>query len=238
MNIFKLQQELLSIFNEIEDNYGEITEELSEKLKITQDNLKSKIESYTNVIKSIKSDINLIDEEAKRLADLKKSKNKLIDKLSSIIVEAIDLFGDEDKRGVKSVDYGTGRVAIRRSTKLELNDDKLSLMAEEYKSILQNEVLLGNASTTENISYEEFIERVQDINKEDINQSTFNVSINVNLKKLLDNDLFNIFRHIQSDITYVEISPKIDKTVLKGKLAEDSNLTIGKLVQNKSLTIK
>ena len=238
MNIFKIQEELIDLFNQIEENYGEVTDEIAEKLAVTEDNLKSKIESYVNVIKLINSDVALIDEEKKRLDSLKKTKNNLVERLTSIIVTAIDNFGDTNKSGVKFVDYGTGKVSIRRSTKVELDDEKLNIMAEKYKAIVHHEASLGNASTTDCVSYEEFIERVPDITSDDIEDSQFTISINVPLNKLLDSNLFDTLKRIHRDSAYVEVSPKIDKASLKEKLTEDSNITIGKLVQNKSITIK
>ena len=52
MNIWQIQQDLLDIFNELEDNGGELTPELEEKLAVTQEDFKNKIKSYGEVIKS------------------------------------------------------------------------------------------------------------------------------------------------------------------------------------------
>jgi hypothetical protein len=67
MNIWQIQQDLLAIFDELEENGGELTEELEQKLAISQEDFRSKVESYTNVIKSIKADVAAIDEERKTL---------------------------------------------------------------------------------------------------------------------------------------------------------------------------
>ena len=42
MNIWQIQQELLDIFNELEENGGELTSELEDKLNITQSEFKNK----------------------------------------------------------------------------------------------------------------------------------------------------------------------------------------------------
>ena len=67
MNIFEIEQDLLSIFDEIEENEGELTPELEEKLAITQENFKNKVESYINLIKIKDGEINTISEEINRL---------------------------------------------------------------------------------------------------------------------------------------------------------------------------
>ena len=76
MNIFQLNQELLSIFEELEENGGELTSEIEEQLKINQTDVNNKVESYTQVIAQLNSDIELIKSEKKRLDDLKLSKEK------------------------------------------------------------------------------------------------------------------------------------------------------------------
>ena len=79
-----------------------------------------------------KADIAAIDAEAKRLAELKKSKAKVIERLSNTLIDAINQFGETSKSGSKFLDYGTGKVSIRRSVKCETDDDKLKCMAQEY----------------------------------------------------------------------------------------------------------
>ena len=45
-NIYNITAELEDIFLELEENGGELTPELEERLAITQDNLKSKLDGY------------------------------------------------------------------------------------------------------------------------------------------------------------------------------------------------
>ena len=79
-NIFNIKQELLSIFNELEENDGELTPELEESLNIKQEEFKDKIKSYTNVVKMLENDIVGIKAEKARLNDLQKSKEKTIER--------------------------------------------------------------------------------------------------------------------------------------------------------------
>ena len=63
MNIFQISQDLLDVFQELEDNGGELTEELEAKLSVSQADFKTKLDSYTKVIKNAESDINACDLE-------------------------------------------------------------------------------------------------------------------------------------------------------------------------------
>ena len=256
MNIFQIKQDLLSIFDEIEENGGELTEELASQLEITQESFRSKCESYANVIKSVKADIAAIDQESKRLATLKKTKANLIERLNGIMIDAINTFGDISKSGTRFIDYGTGKISIRNTVKCETDDDKLKCMGEEYAKCLAFENMLGNASNRENITAEELIQRCKehkvenldvvaddpyDITREDIETAIFDVSIKVVMEDMCSSNGYQAIKKLAKEFgTNISIEPKVDKTQLKSYLSknEDNNVTIGKLIPNQTLTIK
>ena len=119
-NIFNIKNELLAIFDELEENEGELTPELEEKLNITQEEFRDKIKSYSNVVKMLENDIANIKEEKTRLSDLQKSKEKSIERLKKIMVESIEMFGDTTKPGSKFIDFGTGKVSVRQTQAVEV----------------------------------------------------------------------------------------------------------------------
>lgn len=254
MNIWQIQQELLSIFDELEENSGELTEELEQQLSISQEDFKNKVEDYTNVIKAVKADIAAIDQESKRLAELKKSKTKLIDRLSKIIIDAIELFGDTTKTGGKFLDYGTGKVSIRNSQKVVLDDDKIEAISNEVHKALSFEAMLGNASNRENLTFEEVIQRCEEhtkydeegqiinvpesVTKEDIQNTVVEISFREHIQDLLKGDGYNIMKQLFMYNHSTCFVPKIDKTQLKNELKDATDITIGKVENNKTLTIK
>lgn len=254
MNIWQIQQDLLAIFDELEENGGELTEELEEQLAISQENFRSKVESYTNVIKSVKADIAAIDQESKRLAELKKSKTAIVDRLSKVIIEAVDRFGDTAKNGGKFFDYGTGKVSIRNSQKVELDDDKAKCMANEYAKCIAFENMLGNASNRENITYKEMIQRCRehkntnldlivdepyDITRGDIDYSSFDISITAGMEDMLCGQGYKAIKDLAEVFGKdIVITPKISKDRIKQAIVSEENISIGTIVPNKTLTIK
>ena len=80
-NIYNIQQNLLSIFEQIEENEGELTPELELALQINQANFKNKVRDYTKVIQQFETDIKAIKEEKDRLNSLQKSKENTINSL-------------------------------------------------------------------------------------------------------------------------------------------------------------
>lgn len=255
MNIWQIQQELLSIFDELEENGGELTEELESQLAISQEDFRSKVENYTNVIKAVKADIAAIDEETKRLATLKKSKNVLIDKLSKVIINAVDMFGETTKNGGKFFDYSTGKVSVRNSQKIELDDDKLETISNEFLNAISVEAMMGNASNRESFTYEDIIQRCkehrmrdketglyikypQDVTKEDIQNTVVEITFKEHIQDIMKGDGYDILKQLFMYNNSTSIVPKIDKTQLKNELKDSDNITIGKIKNNKSLIIK
>lgn len=254
MNIWQIQQDLLSIFNELEENGGELTEELEEQLAISQEDFRSKVESYTNVIKSVKADIAAIDQESKRLAELKKSKTAMVDRLSKVIIEAVEMFGDTTKNGGKFFDYGTGKVSIRNSQKVEIDEDKLDAISGELCRAIAGEAMMGNASNREDFTYEDIIQRCKkhivyddkgnpeiqsfDITKEDINNTIVEITLKEHIQDLMKGDGFNILKQLFMYNSNTSMSPKIDKNILKKEIDASTDITIGKVIPNQTLTIK
>lgn len=255
MNLYQISEELLNLFAEIEENEGELTEELEQRLQITQDDFKDKIKSYVDVIKSTKADINAIDEEIKRISEYKKSKTKLVDRLSSIVASAIDTFGDETKSGGKFIDFGTGKVSVRNSKKVILNDNKVNVISSEFAKAISYEVYMGGASNKENITYEDIISRCaahvditkegeqeenhQKITREDIMNTSVEVTLRDSISNLMNKDGFDMLKKLYEFSPSIKFAPHIDKTKLKDNLAEEDNdITIGDIETSKSLIIK
>ena len=253
-NIWQIQQELLSIFDELEENGGELTEELEQQLAISQEDFRSKVESYTNVIKSVKADIAAIDQESKRLAELKKSKTAIIDRLSKTIINAVEMFGDTTKNGGKFFDYGTGKVSIRNSQKVELDDDKIEVISSELCRAIASEAMMGNASNREDFTFEDIIQRCKkhiayddndnleihsfNITKEDIQNTVVEVTFKEPIQDLMKGDGYNLMKNLFMYNNSTSIVPKIDKTQLKNELKDCTDITIGKIIPNQTLTIK
>ena len=255
MNIWQIQQELLSIFDELEENDGELTEELEQQLTISQEDFRSKVESYTNVIKSVKADIAAIDEETKRLAALKKSKNALVDRLNKVIIDAVEMFGDTTKSGGKFFDYGTGKVSIHNSQKVVLDDDKIEAISDEVCKAFVYEAMLGNASNREDFTFEDIIQRCKEhtecdpidggiinspkeVTKEDIQNTVVEISFKKHIQDLLKGDGYNLMKELLMYNNSISFTPKIDKTQLKNELKDVNDITIGKVEPNKTLIIK
>ena len=230
MNIWEIKQELLSIFDELEENGGELTEELEQQLAISQEDFRSKVEDYTNVIKSIKADIAAIDEETKRLTALKKSKNALIERLSKVIIDAVEMFGETTKAGGKFFDYGTGKISIRNSQAVEIDEDKVNAIVDEISAAISSEAIDKNTGIV--------LDNPKEVTKEDIANTIVEISFKQTIKDLLCGEGFNLIKEIFMYNNGTNISSKIDKNKIKTEIKGNSDISIAKLKTNKNLIIK
>lgn len=74
---------------------GELSEEIEMALCINQNELQEKAINYGYAIKSIESDISIIDTEIERLKALKTSRTKAIERMKSTVLEAMNIYGIE-----------------------------------------------------------------------------------------------------------------------------------------------
>ena len=233
MNIWQIQQDLLDIFNELEENGGELTSELEEKLNITQSEFKNKIENYLYVIKQTESDINACDTEAKRLTALKKSKQNTVDRIKSVMAKAIEQFGDENKSGNRFIDLGTAKITVRKSDKVIVNDDFAATLVDstftEIRSVAFTKELQSND-----------LKDLLTVPENKLDGVTATISIDVPLKDLYKDNGDAFIKSIFAYREDFKVKANISKTELKANLEDNPNAypELAHLEQNKTLTIK
>ena len=233
MNIWQIQQELLDTFNELEENGGELTPELEDKLNITQSEFKNKIENYLYVIKQTESDINACDAEAKRLTALKKSKQNTIDRIKSVMVKAIEQFGDENKSGNRFIDLGTAKITVRKSDKVIVNDDFAAKLVDstftEIRSVAFTKELQSND-----------LKDLLTVPENKLDGVTATISIDVPLKDLYEANGDSFIKSIFAYGKDFKAKANISKTELKANLEDNPNAypELAHLEQNKTLIIK
>ena len=252
-NIYNIQQSLFSIFDELEENGGELTPELEEQLNITQEQFKSKIKDYSNVIKMLETDITAIKEEKARLSDLQKSKEKNIERLKKIMVEAIENFGDTTKAGGKYVDYGTGKVSVRNSQAIEVEEDSVNRFVNRLITSLKwhnennqlhnglvdpNDVIaFANSKTQEE---EDDNVEVDLYDTKDTENLAISVDLDIDIPTLLTTEKGINLAKALLDYNIFSIKAKADKKGIKDEAKSEQHFmpVFAKLVTNKSISIK
>ena len=71
-SLYQISGALIALFEQIEENGGELTEELAQQLEIKENELTEKASGYLEIIGAQEAFISRIDEELKRLQARKK----------------------------------------------------------------------------------------------------------------------------------------------------------------------
>lgn len=125
MNLFNIDEELYKIYNEIENNCGEMTPELEAALEITESERQTKGEGYVHVIKQLRSQSEMIKNEAKRLYDLAKKYENSAGVLSDKLLESVVVHGQIKTAFVT--------ISSRKSKSVTITDE--SLLGAEFMRI-------------------------------------------------------------------------------------------------------
>nr|UVY33713.1 MAG: hypothetical protein [Bacteriophage sp.] len=251
-SIFNIQQDLYSIFDSIEENEGEITPELEKALTIKREEFSTKIQGYVAFIKQLELDNKGIKEEIARLKDLQKSKEKTIDNLKKIMAMAINAFGDTNKSGTKFLDYGTGKVSIRKSDSIEVDEEGTKQFVNRFFRYF-NWLHFTNTADQQELDVKDIIDfcnKNKQDDEEDIVETNYtdddltnlqaNLDFKVNLKDLITNP--NGLKLINSLLDYkvlATIKPSVDKTEVKKEVKSNGEIpTFAKYVIKDNVIIK
>lgn len=161
-SLYSIQADLLDLFDVIEENGGEITEEQEKILCIHQENLREKLEDYKNLITLKKSEIECIKGEEKRLKALRGSKEKLVERLSDAVCTALRQFGDMTPKGTKFIEFPTFKLSIRESKTVEVDETRRSIF-HDYLMKYINETVSYGVFDDENIDYEGIVGAINHI---------------------------------------------------------------------------
>lgn len=252
-NIYNIQQDLLKLFEEIEDNYGDITPDIEEALIIKQSEFKDKVKSYIEVINSLEYDVYAIKNEKARLNDLQVSKEKTIKRLKDIVIKAVDEFGDTTKAGNKYLDYGIGKVSIRNTPAVEIEDSSINRFVNRLVSGLQwfkfNNQLDAAITSPDNIleyinekslAEENNDEEIDKYTIEDIKNIIASIDVDVDVENLISSEKGIQLLKALLNYNNFQIKAKADKKGIKdnAKINSESVPVYAKIVTNKSLILR
>jgi len=127
MNIFNIQHEYQLLVNELIENGGELTPEIELALQINKDNFHSKSENYAYITKQFDGEMDIIDNEIKRLQQAKKSREKTIQRLKDTIELAMLTFE------VDKIETPLIKISFRNSESVEVSD--VNDLPNEFKTI-------------------------------------------------------------------------------------------------------
>lgn len=249
--IFQLNEEMLDVFAELEDNGGEITPELEEKLKNNGEAITNKVKNCCNFINGLKSDLSAIKSETDRLKSLAKSKESTINAITNIVIWAIENYGTEDKKGKKWIDWHTGKVSVRPSTVCEVEQDKIDTLCKIVSLTFANGAFCNTLDGNDSIDVPALIDALQhnkdeelgnidpiEIEESDLKDISVDVTMSVPLSSILANNGYKTVAAIVQNTNNYKIKGSVDKALLKAKIINGEVTNLAELKENKGLNIR
>jgi hypothetical protein len=111
-SLYNISQEAINLASLLEE--GELNENIENQLSINQKELQEKAINYGYVIKAVEDDVSIIDIEIKRLQDIKKAKQSVVDRLKESVLNAMNIYG------IEKVTSPTLNLSIRKSKSTEI----------------------------------------------------------------------------------------------------------------------
>ena len=116
LSLYTIEQNYLTLVENLIDNGGELTPELETELAITKQDLQTQGVCYGFVCKQLESEIDLIDIEIKSLQAIKKSRSNSIDRLKNSLTQALNMFEIEELKTPLL------KINFRKSESVEVTD--------------------------------------------------------------------------------------------------------------------
>lgn len=258
-NIFELGTALKKVFEEIEENDGELTPELEEELNITSQNFKDKIESYCQVLTIYKSDIDCCKNEKDRINSIQNVKKNTVERIKQRLLEAVETFGEISKKGNKVVETSTRKLFTKEIIGIEENELRKTKLVQYVISFIRELQEQGILELGEEIDINGFLVSINAIAKAeyetpdelgnppleefipytvaDLQAVTINCSFEKSLSSILSSNA-NIGYFIAANPFACQINSSVDKDIIKALNKAELNVTVADEVKKTSLTIK
>lgn len=251
-SLYQISEDILAIFNEIEANEGEVTEEQLEFLEIKQEELQEKLTSYKKAIRVWDADIEACKAEEKRIKTARQIKENRIDRLKDRMLQAVLTFGYDGKANKKGktnkfYELTDGRLFTKTIESVEIEENRNAILINLLIEICKDDI---EVFPYENEEFYEFIlnkineklhlyyEGLEDFTIKDLQICVLNYTVEINIKDLITKYSDRIKEYNELTIPFLGLSNITPKPILKLALQLNENITIAKLKETESLTIK
>ena len=252
-SLYQISEDILRIFNEVELNGGEITDDQYNALAIKQEELKTKLDAYVKAIKSWEVDEKALKEEKQKLNARQNVYKNRVQCLKQAALQAVLNFGEHGKTNM-FVELRSCRLFTRNSQSVVINEDRAKLLQDLVTNFIYEIESNGVAYYGRDVDLEGILSSINANGKAEIGDDfiPFTIADLCNLKLTVSQtasiaDLFkrgDALHMIGDEFTYTNVERSIDanetKTYIKASKAHNElpKVTIADIVVNQSLQIK
>lgn len=256
-SLYLISQSLQQTFDEIEENDGELTPELEEKLAIKEEELEKTLIDYKNYIDEVTHRITLADAEEKRIKAFKKSNNSKIERAKYQIVQAVNRFGYVNNKGKRIIDLPTVTFSIRDSVSTEVDQTRVDMLINYLNKALVDLVLTQGQYVTGVEKAEMILDKINELAQaysvnngvpfqaytlDDLLLLNVSISVKATINDMLDDGMLSLYATnihrftMESDISKTEMKQSLSLVNEEGEPMHD--ITYAKLSENENLMIK
>lgn len=257
-NIFELGTSLQKVFEEIEENDGELTPELEAELNITSQNFKDKIEAYCQVLTIYKSDVECCKNEKDRVNSIQNVKKNTIERIKQRLLEATEMFGEIGKKGNRVIETPTRKLYTQERSSIEENELRSKKLVQYVLDFIKELQQQGVLELGEEIDINGFLTSINTIAKAehempdefgnppleefipytlaDLQAVNFNFNVENSLYSILTNNSA-IGMFIAENPFVGNIDSSLNKDVAKA-LIDNQKLTVAQQISKTSIVIK
>lgn len=252
-SLYEISNDILRIFNEVEQAEGEITDEQYNELSIKQEELKEKLDSYVKAIKVWQVDEQALKDEKKRFNDKQNVYKNRIERLKKAMLEAVINFGETGKNN-KFIELPTVRIFTKTTQSIEFNEPRINILINKFRDLIRELVQQGVLYTGEDVDLigildsinaqciAEFGEDFSPFNMSDLKHIKINISYTDTIEELLKNNPY-ILQHLGKEVFRTEVVNATSKDEMKRVInvcqtLEQDQPTVGIIVNNQSIQFK
>ena len=252
-SLYQIQEDILHIFNEVENSEGEITDEQYDALCIKQEELKTKLDAYVKAIKSWEVDEKALKEEKQKLNARQNVYKNRVQRLKQAALQAVLDFGEHGKTNM-FIELQSCRLFSRSSESIIMNEDRAKLLQDLITNFVYEIESNKIACYGRDVDLKGILDSINANGKAEIGDDfvPFTIADLYQLKFTVSQtasivDLFkrgDAFHTIGNEFNYTNIERSIDanetKTYIKATQEHEElpKVTIANIVINQSLRIK
>lgn len=145
-SLYNISSDILRIFENVENNDGEITDEEYDSLVIKQEELKTKLDSYVKAVKEFNASATFCKTEKKSIDDRKKVYENRVLRLKKAMLDAVNTFGEVGKNN-KFIELESCRLYTKASTAVNVDENRVNLFMSYFEGFLR-EIVNGDVLYT------------------------------------------------------------------------------------------
>lgn len=219
--------------------------------------MKEKLEHYRKAILILEYQEQLAYDEIKRLQSAKKTKDNIVNRLKTNVLNAVLEFGECGKSGNKVIECETSKFFTANTKSVVLDERKISILIEmfiDWANTLNNvDMLDNNFGSNDNFDpysiidiinkkahEKELIEDDFNFTVDDLYLTRIEISYDLSIFQLLKVDARGLLRETINNDYRVNISSALNKSEIKKSIEGNitPNVTVAKIVNEPSLRIR